>query len=182
MNEFERLLDRWRRKEAGAFDELVVRYLPLVRAVVRQKLSGRLRTRFDSLDFAQDVWASFFQMSLTRLDLPTEDHLIAYLAKLAQVKVAEEGRYQHTQKVDIRRERSLASTPEPAGGGNTPSQEVVARDLWEAITAGLSDTEREMVSMIRDGHSHEAVAARFELTTKTVQRLMDKLRPRPGDQ
>ncbi len=184
MSEFEQLLGRVRRNEPGAFAELVERYLPLVRAVVRRRLSDRLRTRFDSQDFTQDVWASFFQVSLSRLDLPTEADLVAYLAKMAEVKVAEEGREQLTKKRDIRRERSLANSPEPVGGGHTPSQEVMARDRWEELTAGLSETERQMVTMIRDGSSYEAVAGRFDLTIKTVRRLVERLRlrPRPGDQ
>ena len=181
MSDFERLLDGCRRRDPGAFALLVERYLPLVRAVVRRRLSDRLRSRFDLHDFTQDVWASFFQVTLDRLDLSSEDALIAYLAGMAEVKVVEQGRNHHTQKADIRRERSLDSTPE-LSAGNTVSQEVMAGDRWEALTAGLSETEREMVCMIRDGHSHEAVAERFDLTTKTVQRLMDKLRPHPGNQ
>jgi RNA polymerase sigma-70 factor (ECF subfamily) len=179
MSEFERLLDGCQRREPGAFAALVERYLPLVRAVVRRQLSARLRTRFDSQDFTQNVWASFFQVTLDRLVVPTEGDLIAYLAKMAECKVAEEGRDQHTLKRDIRRDRSLTDAAEPSGGGNTPSQEVMARDRWEALTAGLSEREREMLSMLRDGHSHEAVAARFDLTTKTVRRLVEKLRHRP---
>lgn len=179
MSDFERLLDGCRRQEPGAFAALVERYLPLVRAVVRRQLSARLRTRFDSHDFTQNVWASFFQVTLDRLQVPTEDDLVAYLARLAECKVAEEGRDQQALKRDIRRERSLADAPELSGSGNTPSQEVLARDRWEALTAGLSEREREMLCMIRDGHTHEAVAARFDLTTKTVQRLVERLRRRP---
>jgi RNA polymerase sigma factor (sigma-70 family) len=175
MSEFDQLLAGCRRREAGAFAALVARYLPLVKAVVRRQLSARLRSRFDSHDFAQDVWASFFQITLDRLDVPTEQALIAYLAKMAEVKVAEEGRHQYTRKGDIRRDLSLADVPEPAVAA-TPSQEVTAGDRWRQLTAALTPREREMLDMIRDGHTQEAVAARFQLTVKTVQRLLQKVR------
>jgi RNA polymerase sigma factor (sigma-70 family) len=178
MSEFESLLAGCRRRESVAFAALVERYLPHVRAAVRRRLNPRLRARFDSADFTQNVWASFFQMSLDRLDLTTEAALVAYLARMAEVKVFEEVRHQLTRKADVRRDVPLGEVPEPSGRVPTPSGEVAAADRWAELTAGLSTRDQDMLGMLRDGHTHQAVAARFGLTAKTVQRLMDKLRGR----
>ena len=182
MTEFEQLLDGCRRREPGAFAALVQRYLPHVRAAVRRRLTARLRSRFDSHDFTQNVWASFFQVTLERLDLPTEDALVGYLARMAELKVAEEFRHQFSQKVNVRLNLPLEAVPEPAGRVATPSVEAMAGDRWEALTAALSDRERAMLRMLRDGESYQTVGERFGMTAKTVQRLMGKLRNHPvGD-
>jgi RNA polymerase sigma factor (sigma-70 family) len=179
MSEFGQLLAGCRRHDPAAFAALVAKYLPHVRAAVRRRLSGRLRTRFDSHDFTQNVWASFFRQSLDRLDLPTEASLVAYLARMAELKVAEEGRKQLTLKADVRRDVPLGEVPEPAARTPTPSGLAVADDRWAALTAGLTDRDREMVQMLHDGETYEAVAERFGLTVKTVQRLIGKLRDLP---
>lgn len=178
MSEFEHLLDGCRRREPGAFAALVERYLPHVRAAVRRRLSPRLRARFDSADFTQNVWASFFQMTLDRLDVTCEAALLGYLAKMAEVKVCEEARHQLRQKTDIRRDVSLGDVPEPSGRVPSPSGTLVAADRWAALTADLSPRDQDMLRMLRDGHTYQTVADRFGMTAKTVQRLMDRLRDR----
>jgi RNA polymerase sigma factor (sigma-70 family) len=167
-----------RRREPGAFAALVERYLPHVRAAVRRRLNPRLRARFDSADFTQNVWASFFQMTLDRLDVTSEAALLAYLARMAELKVAEEARHQLTLKSDVRRDVPLGDVPEPTGRVPTPSGEVAATDRWAALTVGLSDRDQDMLRMLRDGHTHQVIADRFGLTAKTVQRLLDRLRDR----
>jgi len=179
MSEFDELLDGCRRREPGAFATLVERYLPHVRAAVRRRLSARLRTRFDSLDFTQNVWASFFQATLDRLDLPSEEALVAYLSRMAELKVNEEFRRQLSLKGDMRREVALGDVPEPAGRGATASQQVLTDDRLAAVTAGLSDRDRDMLRMLSEGHTYRSVAERFGLTAKTVQRLMDRVRDQP---
>lgn len=181
MTEFEQLLDGCRRREPGAFATLVERYLPHVRAAVRRRLTARLRTRFDSHDFTQNVWASFFQVTLDRLDLPTEDALVGYLARMAELKVAEEFRHQYTRKADVRRNLPLEAVPELVGRVSTPSMEAMATDRWEALTAALSDRERAMLRMLHDGESYHMIGERFGMTAKTVQRLMEKLRTVTGE-
>jgi RNA polymerase sigma factor (sigma-70 family) len=181
MTEFEQLLDGCRRREPGAFAELVERYLPHVRAAVRRRLTARLRTRFDSHDFTQNVWASFFQVTIERLDLPSEDALVGYLSRMAELKVVEEVRHQYTRKANMRLDLPLEAVPELAGRVPTPSVEAIAADRWEALTAALSDRERDMLRMLRDGESYQAVGERFGMTAKTVQRLMEKLRTHTGE-
>jgi RNA polymerase sigma factor (sigma-70 family) len=179
MTEFAELLAGCRRGDAAALTAVVERYLPHVRQAVRRQLSATLRARFDSTDFTQNVWVSFLQLTIARLDLPDEQALVAYLAKMAENKVREEGRHQTTAKQNIRREVSLAAVGEVAGTPATPSAEVMAGDRWAALTAGLSHRERVMVRMLREGHTQEAVAERLGLTARTVRRLLARLRDDP---
>lgn len=176
-NEFEVLLEACRRGEPGALDVLARRYLPHVRTAVRSRLSAVLRARFDSHDFAQDVWASFFRITLDRLDLADESALVGYLSQMARLKVAEEYRHQTTRKVGLTRNTPLDGDLELGltGRGHTPSAEVIATDQWERLTDGLSDRQRRMLAMLRDGATHVAVADEFGLSEKTVRRLVARL-------
>ena len=84
------------------------RYEPEVRLVVRRQLPKLLRSRFDSLDFLQSVWGSFFRRMR---DAPTEfedsRHLVAFLARAAKNKVIDEYRRAASLKQDMHREEPL---------------------------------------------------------------------------
>jgi RNA polymerase sigma factor (sigma-70 family) len=169
------LIARCRRGDPEALAELVRRYKPVVRRAVRTRLSPALRRRFDSIDFTQDVWASFFRVNLDRADLADEPALIAYLAQMARLKVAEEFRHQTTLKVGLGREHPAWVLAEAADDGPTPSAEVIARDRWERLTRGLDEREKRMLGMVREGHTHASIADEFGLSVKTVQRLVARL-------
>jgi RNA polymerase sigma factor (sigma-70 family) len=175
-DDFRSLLDACRRRESGAAAELVHRYLPHVQAAVRRRLAVGMRARFDSVDFAQDVWLSFFRAAIDRADIADEASLIAYLSQMARLKVAEEHRHQTARKVGLGRESSLVeAAAAPAGREPTPSAAVLADDEWERLTARLPERERQMLRMLREGHSHADAAAAFGLSEKTVQRLLRRV-------
>src|SRR3974390_3065013 len=105
------LRDSLKRIQAGdeeAARELLQRFEPEVRLVVRRQLPRLLRSRFDSLDFLQSVWGSFFRRMR---DAPTafEDsrHLVAFLARAAKNKVIDEYRRAASLKHDMHREEPL---------------------------------------------------------------------------
>src|SRR5579864_1112444 len=67
-----------------AAEELHRDYGDHIIRVVRRRLPRRLRPKFDSVDFAQDVWASFFQ---AEHDFKGPEHLMAFLTRVARTKV-----------------------------------------------------------------------------------------------
>ena len=87
-SELSDFLQRIQTGDETAARELLQRYEPEVRLVVRRQLPRLLRSRFDSLDFLQSVWGSFFRRMR---DAPTEfedsRHLVAFLARAAKNKV-----------------------------------------------------------------------------------------------
>ena len=76
--------------------------------MVRRQLPRLLRSRFDSLDFLQSVWGSFFRRVRSG---PTEfedsRHLVAFLARAAKNKVIDEYRRAASRKQDMHREEPL---------------------------------------------------------------------------
>src|SRR5271168_3133034 len=101
-------LKRIQAGDEGAARELLQRFEAEVRLVVRRQLPRLLRSRFDSLDFLQSVWGSFFRRIRTG---PTEfedsRHLVAFLARAAKNKVIDEYRRAGSRKADMSREESL---------------------------------------------------------------------------
>lgn len=179
-DELSLLLEACRRGDSDAAAELVRRYRPYVRAAVRRRLAADMRVRFDSQDFTQEVWLSFFRAALDRADLRDERSLVAYLSQMARIKVAEEYRHQTTQKVGLDRDVPFGRTGDTTGREPTPSAAALADDEWERLAAGLPERERRMLQMLRDGHTHADTAAAFQLSEKTVQRLVQRLLCRGG--
>src|SRR5881392_643587 len=102
------LIDRIQSGDEGAARELLARYESKVRLVVRRQLPRLLRSRFDSLDFLQSVWGSFFYKIRTAPnDLEEEQNLVTFLAWAARNKVIDEYRRAATQRQDIKREQPL---------------------------------------------------------------------------
>ena len=98
-------LARIRAGDEDAARELLTRYEAEVRLVVRRQLPRLLRSRFDSLDFLQSVWGSFFRRVRSRDGAATEfedsRHLVAFLARAAKNKVIDEYRRAASQKQEI---------------------------------------------------------------------------------
>jgi RNA polymerase sigma factor (sigma-70 family) len=176
---FEELLIACRNGDANAYDVLVQRYWPHVRAVVRSRLPDVMRAKFDSHDFVQDVWVSFFRRTtLERVDLANEAALISYLVQMARNIVGEEYHRQHNLKNNVEREISVNLSQIPRNNLDTPSAMLIAQDRWEELTTGLSDRERQILERMRDGRSHTEIGEELGMSTKTVQRLIRRLQGR----
>jgi RNA polymerase sigma factor (sigma-70 family) len=155
---------------------------PILR-VVRRKLMPRLRSRYDSYDFVNDVWASFFANPPRDARLSDPKSLVAYLTRMACNKVAEVGRSSTAAKNDIVRETSLEAAARgghdvgvPAPGA-TPSQIVGAEDEFQRLLRGRSPMHQRILTLLRDGMTYREIAARLNTTEKTVQRLVRAHRP-----
>src|SRR5215510_2874732 len=101
-------LQRIQSGDEGAARELLQRYEPEVRLVVRRQLPRLLRSRFDSLDFLQSVWGDFFQKMRTGpAEFTDSRHLVAFLARAAKNKVIDQYRRAASLKQDMHREETI---------------------------------------------------------------------------
>ena len=160
---------------------------PILR-MVRQRLLRRLRSKYDSLDFVHDVWASFFQSPPRHLNFDGPAEVIRFLEQLARRKVYRAIRQRlQTHKNDINREQPL---PEPAPGSfsiplpasdPTPSQLVSAEERWQGLVRQVRDEPGRLriLTLLRNGMTHREIADRLNTNEKTVQRLVRRLDPRP---
>lgn len=148
-DDFRRLMERVRAGCPDAAKEVCSRYGGHIRVTVRRRLHQRMRRRYDSLDFLQDVWVSFFSGPLDEYDFNDPQLLIKYLSDLAFRKVTDEYRRSfRSKKHDVSREQSLEATGREGGKpldppvrGPTPSQVAMANERWSASsTASRTDT------------------------------------------
>jgi RNA polymerase sigma-70 factor (ECF subfamily) len=181
QEEFDRLMQRVREGCPDAAQEVFNRFSEPIRWVVRRKLNRRLRTQYDSVDFIQSVWASFFQVPAERFTFASPQELIGFLAQLATHKVVDAFRRRlQTAKHDLKRECSYDAladnnSPELPFHQATPSQVAIAHEHWERMVDGLPPMQRRILEMLRQGHSHAEIAAQLGLHNKVIRRFLEKM-------
>lgn len=165
-----------------AWERLFREYYPKVCRAVRRKLDRShrsMRSVFDSTDFASDVMKSLMA-NLNRLDFSTPDHLVAFLAQVAEQKVIDEHRRRHTLKRDVTRERRLDAGTEStfvqlASDEPTASQHAQANEAEELLMERGSETERRIIELRREGHDNSVIADRTGWNIRKVQRFLKDL-------
>ena len=176
------LLARIKNGDEEAARELLSRYESKVRLVVRRQLPRLLRSRFDSIDFLQSVWGSFFHRIQTESnDLNEEENLIAFLAWAARNKVIDEYRRAATQKQNIHREESIESRGDretTLASGDTPSELAQARETFDRLSRLLPEDRRVILELKAAGYSCGEIGDRLGLSERTVQRVLEELRNR----
>jgi len=163
-----------------AWETLFKECYPKVRRVVRRKLNRSMRSLYDSTDFASDVMGNLVA-NLDRLNFPSVDSLLAFLAHVAEQKVIDEHRRQHTLKRDIARKQSLGgsdATDSPVqvpSADPTPSQVVQADEVREWLLARPDEIERTIIELRQLGYSTTDIAAKTGWDVRKVQRFLKKL-------
>jgi RNA polymerase sigma-70 factor (ECF subfamily) len=179
---FRELIDRVRRGDDAAAEELVRRYEPAIRRTVRARLRGAgLRRLLDSTDICQSVLASFFvRAALGRYELGTPEQLLQLLSSMAHHKLTNHARQQGAQRRD--QGRNEAVDPEERGipdPGATPSRQVAARELLEEARRRLSDQERWLLDLRQRDLSWDEVAATVggtpDAARKRLERALDRV-------
>jgi RNA polymerase sigma factor (sigma-70 family) len=181
QEEFERLLKGVQEGSEEDLKFFLQKYGRALLRVIRRRLNQRLRSKFDSMDFLQDVWASFFRNPPPLGAFQGTESLFDYLTKMAQNKMGEITRQRLSgRKYNINREtlpdREIADRLriEP-GREPTPSQVFLAKEQWEKALRGRTKLQMRILTLVRDGHSHAEIAQQLGMSEKTVQRLLQKV-------
>jgi RNA polymerase sigma factor (sigma-70 family) len=179
------LLVRIRSGDESAAHELLARYEAQVRLVVRRQLPRLLRSRFDSLDFLQSVWGSFFRrMKAGPDEFDDPRSLVAFLARAAKNKVIDEYRRAASKKGNMRREEPLwveGSRPrEIVGDDDSPSEVVEAREAFGRLLGMLPEERKIMLELRVQGLSTREIGDRLNVSERTVRRVLEDLRHRSG--
>jgi len=191
QEEFLDLMQRVQEGDEQAAEELYESYREHILRVVRRRLHHPLRNRFDSCDFVQSVWMSFFGRGLEKNQFDSPKELVAFLQKMAMFKVIDAYRKgKQTARHDCSNERSLQEVPPEgiegapeaylAGTTPTPSQEAAAKERWEDLTRGRCELDRQILILRREGYTFEEIGRRLNLSPKRIQRLLRRLKPRPA--
>jgi RNA polymerase sigma-70 factor (ECF subfamily) len=166
-----------RRAAAGddqARQELFEQYHRAVYRVVRRLMPNRLRGAFDSLDFVQDVWASFLALPPHRLNFTAPQALAGFLARMARHKLlnALEKRINTTTRERVR----FGPAAQPNHDGQTPSQLVIAAERWGTILQQFPPNYHGVLEQLREGCGVSEIAARLNVPQRTVERIVRRLK------
>ena len=181
------LLVRARTGDEEAIRDFLTRFEWEVRMMVRARLPKKLRTQFDSADFVQAVWQSFFSdLGRETPEFERVEHVRRFLAGVVRNKVFEQHRkLTRTEKYDVSREERLyirrgdhdvpreVVSPDPS-----PSEAAQADDRLAQLTEGRSAREVEVISLRRQGLTFDEIAAETGVHERTVRRIIESARAR----
>jgi RNA polymerase sigma factor (sigma-70 family) len=176
--ELHRLMEEIRAGSQEAVRELLEEYGDTLLFVIRRRLAPRLRRQFDSADFLQAVWASFFTVRQQQRHFDTPEALMSFLVRIATNKVSDAARQVlHAQKRGADRTCSLDDpTAEYSqrliGPQPTPSQIVLAEEQWDRLLDEQPLPYRRVLELLREGHTQGEVAEQLRLSVKTVRRVV----------
>jgi RNA polymerase sigma factor (sigma-70 family) len=175
--------------DQSAWEALFKECYPKVRRVVRRRLNRSMRSLYDSGDFANDAMENL-AANFKQLEFPSVNSLIAFLAQVAEQKVIDEYRRQHTLKRDMTRDRPISGNDPDAGANQlssdepTASQQAQANEFQERLLAQSDETERQIIELKQQGYSSSDIAELTGWNVRKVQRflkdLLDSL-SEPGD-
>jgi RNA polymerase sigma factor (sigma-70 family) len=178
---FQDLIARVREGDGDAAAELVRRYEPAIRRVVRLRLTdSRLRRAFDSMDVCQSVLGSFFvRAALGQYDLTHPDQLLKLLAQMARHKVTDQMRHERAERRDMARVVSDGDAIEAAAGDASPSRQVAGKELLAEFRKRLTADERELADLRSQGREWADIAKErgegAEALRKRLARALDRV-------
>lgn len=178
---FLRLMDGLQSGSEEAAQELLRLYGDHIYRVVRQRLHQRMRTRFDSSDFVQIVWQSFFANLEVLSKFRCPEQLIGFLIRVTSNKVIDEVRRSlMMQKANINRECSFSDSragiqPELPARGDTASETAIAKEWWSRITKDQPAHYVEILALRAEGATFNEIAQKMKLNERTVRRVIRKI-------
>lgn len=174
-NAFVELIRRAQAKDPQAATELMRRYEPAVRRAVRLRLfDSRLRRVFDSMDICQSVMGNFFdRLARGQYPLESPEQLVNLLVTMAHNKLTDQVRRQQAQRRDARQVASFGvEDGEFADRGPSPSKEVEARELIDAVRQRLTAEERRLLELRHDGWDWADIAAKLGTTPEAARKKL----------
>jgi RNA polymerase sigma-70 factor (ECF subfamily) len=172
----DQLVERLSAGEMSAAESLYAEIAPYLRMIVRRNLPRRLRSKFDSVDVVQSVWADFIGgLQAGRWQFDTAAQVRAFLLKSTRNRLIDRVRQ---FRVAAEHERSLAksrSTDHWHCREPRPSQEAQASDLWQRLLAACPPEHHELLRMKGEGAPLAAIASRTGLHVDSVRRILRQL-------
>jgi RNA polymerase sigma factor (sigma-70 family) len=173
------LLDQVQQGSQDAAWEIIDRYGSHVLRMVRRTMHYRLRTQFDSQDFVQMVWASFFNRpeELARVRSPKQ--FSAWLAAISRNKVIDEVRRRvHSQSKSTTKEVQVDHVPDDASlksANPTPSAVAIARERWEQLVRKQPAHVKRILEMRLMGSTYQEIADTLQLHERSVRKVIERM-------
>ena len=128
------LFDKLNAGDPDAAERFFLAYEPYLRIVVRRQLSATVRSKFDSMDVVQSVWADVLDgLREGKLVFSNTNQLRAFLVKMTRNRFIDRLRHHRgALEREIRMpDRGIDSLPEDRAP--RVSEEFYADELWEQL-------------------------------------------------
>ncbi len=167
------LLERLTRGEMEAAGEVYRTFEPVLRVMVRRRLSPRLRAKFDSKDVVQSAWADVLRgFRAEGWRFSDREHLRAYLARVTYNHLVNSCR-RHTLMMEHEQPLSDVEQPGlPPSAQPRPSELAQADELWELLVGLCPPAHRKLLQLKRQGFALAEIAAQTGLHESSVRRIV----------
>jgi RNA polymerase sigma-70 factor, ECF subfamily len=169
--------------EDDAAEDLLVHYLPRLRAFVRARLGEQLRRRESASDIVQSVCRELAE-ERGHAKFEFEPQFRAWLFTAALNKIRERARFWRAEKRDDRRldsvgdDRHLEDLSVGYSGVFTPSRVAAAREQLERLETALDaldEDHREVIALARIARlPHDEIAQRMGRSVGAVRQLLGR--------
>lgn len=150
---------------------------PYLRMVLRRQFSASLRSKFDSVDVVQSVWADLLDGFRNRAwKFENEEQLRAFLVRAAKNRFVDHVRRNERALRHEYPTESLSSLPHHSSG--TPSEQIHADDLWRRLMTLCPPQHQELLQLKRQGLKLAEIAERTGLHPSSVRRILYELASR----
>ena len=174
---FAELIERVRRGEKDAADEIFNRYESVVRRTARVRMfDARLRAELESADVRQMVMLSFFVGAAGgKYKLDTPQDLMKLLTQMARNKLDDQIRWVNAAKRGGGRKVELPDgglgkvSPEP-----TPSVVLATKEDLERVRAAMTPEEKMVQEYRDDGLTWDEIAAQVGGTGEALRKQLDR--------
>ncbi|WP_165247689.1 RNA polymerase sigma factor [Paludisphaera soli] len=175
---FQIVLDALDAGDQDAARAIYERFVDRLVALAARKLDRRLGAKVDPESVAQSAFESFFKRR-GRGEYQLRDWGMVYglLSHIAFRKCLNRNRDQRRLRRDASRDVAFEDW-QAADRGPGPEDEAAMDELLEKALSGCDPDQRAMIDAFLGGADAETVARRVGLSTRTVQRTLERFRGR----
>jgi RNA polymerase sigma factor (sigma-70 family) len=186
---WQRLIDGLRAGNVQAEHEFWRRYGDALQRLAEDRLSPKLQARVGPEDVAQSACRTFLRRARGgEFQLPDCNALWQLLCVITLTKVREQARFHRRHKRSIDREHPLdpgdgdskAEGFEPADTRDDPEETLAIAEEMGRVLQSLDEDERQVVELKLQDLTNDEVAARLNLSERTIRRTLKSLQARLG--
>jgi RNA polymerase sigma factor (sigma-70 family) len=173
------LLDQLNKGDAAAAEQVFLTYEPYLRMLVRRQIRPQLRSKFDSMDVVQSVWADVLEgVRDSGWHFEDRSRLRAFLVRLTRNRFLDRCRkHRHA----LAREEPFGTVlPTDTIASNLPRPSEVAQhnELWDRMLALCPPAHHDLLRLKRQGLTLGEIASRVGLHESSVRRILYELASR----
>ena len=173
LDPLDELMERLNSGDVSAAERAFLAYEPYLRMAVRRRLSGCLRTKLDSMDIVQSVWADLLSgLGESGWRFADRSHFRAFLVKVACNRLIDRRRQHHRAIASEQPLAELAPEQMPRAHEPRPSEIAQGNELWKRMLEHCTPAHREILVLKREGLLLSEISERTGLHEGSIRRIL----------